>query len=176
MARLVPRKPVPSLEVPTLGGGHWRLSDRSPEKFLMIVFYRGRHCPVCKVYLEDLAKRRDDLSARGVETIAISTDEEDRARDTAAEWALDGLTIGYGLSIEKAREWGLYISSSRGKTSVGIEEPALFTEPGFFLVRPDGTLYWSIVQTMPFLRPRFAELVGVLDRIAQLDYPARGEA
>jgi hypothetical protein len=84
--------------------------------------------------------------------------------------------IGYGLAIEKAREWGLYISSGRGKTSMGVEEPALFNEPGLFLMRPDGTLYWSIVQTMPFLRPHFAELVGVLDRIEQMDYPARGEA
>jgi hypothetical protein len=145
MTKLVPRKPVPSLEVSTLDGGVWRLSDRNPAKFT-------------------------------VETIAVSTDDESRARDTAAEWALDGLKIGYGLAIEKAREWGLYISSGRGKTSMGVEEPALFNEPGLFLMRPDGTLYWSIVQTMPFLRPHFAELVGVLDRIEQMDYPARGEA
>ena len=176
MTRLVPRKPVPSLEVPTLDGDVWSLSDQTPAKFTMIVFYRGRHCPVCKLYLEDVTKKLADLGARGVETVAISTDSEDRARETAADWALDGLRIGYGLSVDKAREWGLYISSSRGKTSLGVEEPALFNEPGFFLVRPDGTLYWSIVQTMPFLRPHFAELVAVLDRIEQMDYPARGEA
>ncbi len=176
MTRLVPRKPVPSLEVPTLDGEVWRLSEQSPAKFTMIVFYRGRHCPVCKLYLEDVTKKLGDLAARGVETIAMSTDDEDRARETAADWALDGLKIGYGLSVDKAREWGLYVSSSRGKTSLGIEEPALFNEPGFFLVRPDGTLYWSIVQTMPFLRPHFAELVAVLDKIEQMDYPARGEA
>jgi peroxiredoxin len=176
MTKLVPRKPVPSLEVSTLDGGVWRLSDRNPAKFTMVVFYRGRHCPVCKLQLEDLTRKLGDLAERGVETIAVSTDDESRARDTAAERALDGLQIGYGLAIEKAREWGLYISSGRGKTSMGVEEPALFNEPGLFLMRPDGTLYWSIVQTMPFLRPHFAELVGVLDRIEQMDYPARGEA
>ena len=176
MTRLVPREPVPALKVPTLDGDLWRLSEQTPERFTMLVFYRGRHCPVCKLYLEDLTKKLGDLAKRGVEVIAMSTDGEDRARDTAAEWALDGLKIGYGLSIENAREWGLYVSSSRGKTSLGIEEPALFNEPGFFLVRPDGTLYWSIVQTMPFLRPHFAELVAVLDKIEQMDYPARGEA
>jgi len=176
MTRLVPRKPVPSLAVPTIDGNVWRLSDQSPAKFTMIVFYRGRHCPVCKIYLEDLTKKLGELAKRGVEAIAISTDPEDRARETASEWALEGLRIGYGLTIESAREWGLYISTSRGKTSMGVEEPALFAEPGFFLVKPDGTLYWSIVQTMPFLRPHFAELVGVLDRIEQMDYPARGEA
>jgi len=176
MAGLVPRNPVPALEVPTLGGAVWRLADRNPAKFTMAVFYRGRHCPVCKLYLEDLTKKLGDFAARGVEVIALSTDDEARARDTAAEWAVDGLTLGYGLSVDMARAWGLYISSGRGKTSIGVEEPALFNEPGFFLVRPDGTLYWSIVQTMPFLRPHFAELAAVLDRIEQMDYPARGEA
>jgi hypothetical protein len=30
-----------------------------------------------------------------------------------------------------------------------IEERALFSEPGIFLVRPDRTLYWATVQSMP---------------------------
>ena len=44
-------------------------------------------------------------------------------------------TVGYGVSIEKARQWGLYVSTSRGMTSAGIEEPALFAEPGIVLDR-----------------------------------------
>ena len=51
------------------------------------------------------------------------------------------MRVGYGLPLKDARAWGLYISTSRGKTSAGIEEPALFSEPGLFLVRPDSTLY-----------------------------------
>ena len=176
MNSLIPRQPVPALEVATLDGDTWKLADSKPEKYTMLVFYRGRHCPVCKMYLEDLTKKLGDLAGKGVESIALSTDTEERARDTAAEWALDGLKIGYGMTVEEAREWGLYISTSRGKTSLGIEEPALFNEPGLFLVTPDGNLYWSIVQTMPFMRPHFAELLGVLDRIEQMNYPARGEA
>jgi len=49
--------------------------------------------------------------------------------------------VGYGVSIEKAREWGIYVSTSRSKTFAGIEEPPLFAEPGLFLVKPDRTLY-----------------------------------
>jgi hypothetical protein len=70
----------------------------------------------------------------------------------------------------------LYISTGRGKTSIGIEEPALFNEPGLFLVRPDGTLYSASIQTMPFVRPRFEELLKALETIISRDYPARGEA
>lgn len=85
------------------------------------------------------------------------------------------LRFGYGLSLAKAREWGLYLSRSRGTTSIGIEEPALFSEPGLFLVKPDQTLYYGSVQTMPFVRPHFSELVSALDFVIKNDYPARGE-
>jgi len=77
--------------------------------------------------------------------------------------------------LEVARAWGLYISESRGKTSIGIEEPAKFSEPGLFLVRPDQILYWLSVQSMPFVRPNFAEVVQALDFVIKNEYPARGE-
>jgi hypothetical protein len=85
------------------------------------------------------------------------------------------LRMGYDLSLAKAREWGLFISTSRGTTSIGIEEPALFSEPGVFIVRPDGTLYYGAVQTMPFARPHFDELLAALDFALEKNYPARGE-
>ena len=85
------------------------------------------------------------------------------------------LRFAYDLDLKKAREWGLSISTSRGLTSIGIEEPALFSEPGLFLVNPDQTLYYAAVQTMPFSRPHFSELVGALDFAIKNNYPARGE-
>ena len=63
-----------------------------------------------------------------------------------------------------------------GKTSVGIEEPALFSEPRVFLVRPDRTLYWAAVRSMPFARPHFREILSALDFAIANDYPARGES
>src|SRR5215467_56742 len=85
------------------------------------------------------------------------------------------LRFGYSLPLTVARKWGLYISSSRGKTSINVEEPSLFSEPGVFLVRPDGTLYYGAVQTMPFARPLFSELLQAIDFAIATDYPARGE-
>ena len=61
------------------------------------------------------------------------------------------------------------------KGLIGFEEPALFSEPGLFLVRPDGTLYFGTVQTMPFARPNFREILGALDFVLAKGYPARGE-
>lgn len=174
--KLMPRQPVPSLEVETLDGGRWKLSQQKPRQFTMLVFYRGLHCPVCRKYLGELNGSIDEFGKRGVEVLVLSSDQRERAQQAKDKWALDHLAIGYGLPLDKAREWGLYLSSSRGKTSLGIEEPALFSEPGLFLVRPDGTLYWGNWSTMPFGRPHFNEILAAIDFAVSKDYPARGEA
>ena len=175
MNKLIPRQPVPSLTIQTLSGRQWKIDAQHPQHFTMIVFYRGLHCPVCRSYISELNRLVDEFNQRGVEVIAISSDTQARARETAENWRLDKLEIGFELDFKTAYQWGLFVSSSRGKTSIGIEEPARFSEPGIFLVRPDGTLYWSAVQTMPFARPHFKEILTALDFVFKNDYPARGE-
>jgi peroxiredoxin len=173
---LIPRKPVPSLEFDTLGGGRWSLEAQAPRHFTMVVFYRGLHCPVCRRYTSELNGMIGEFDRRGVSTVIVSTDDEGRASQAKSQWGLPNLAIGYGVSIEKAREWGLYISAGRGATSAGVEEPALFAEPGLFLVRPDRTLYWASISTMPFARPHFDEIAQAIDFVVGKNYPARGEA
>jgi peroxiredoxin len=167
---LIPRKPVPSLELDTVGGSRWRLADQDPDNFTLLVFYRGLHCPICKTYLAQLHKLLGDFSERGVDAIAISSDTADRAQKTKAEWEIPNLTIAYGLELEKAREWGLYVSSA-----ISDKEPDRFSEPALYMVRPDGTLYFSAVQSMPFARPDFRTLLPAIDFVLKEDYPARGE-
>ncbi|MGO1118956.1 peroxiredoxin-like family protein [Rhodovibrionaceae bacterium A322] len=172
---LYPRQAVPALSVETVGGSQWTLGDVTPENFTMVVVYRGLHCPICAKYLGDLNRKIEEFEKRGVEVIVLSSDDAERAAEAKEKWKLDKLTVGYGLSLDKAREWGLYISSGRGKTSIGVEEPALFAEPGLFLVQPDGTLYFGTVQTMPFARPSFGDILPAIDFVLKSGYPARGE-
>ena len=174
-SHLYPRQPVPELEVATVGGGTWRLADQSPEAFTLVVFYRGLHCPICSTYLRDLENKLSQFAELGVEAIVLSGDDEERAAKAKQDWKLDSLTVGYGVGLDTARAWGLYISSGIGKTSIGVEEPALFPEPGLFLVRPDGTLYFGSVQTMPFARPSFGDILKAIGFVADRGYPARGE-
>lgn len=140
-----------------------------------MVFYRGLHCPVCLKYLLELGRLQADFEQRGVKLVALSSDTPERARAMADKLRSPDLRIGHSLPLADAREWGLYVSTSRGTTSIGIEEPRLFSEPGVFIVRPDGTLYYGAVQTMPFARPRFDELLAAIDFALAKDYPARGE-
>ena len=174
MTVLKPRQPVPELSVSTLQGP-WSLSEQDPENFTMVVFYRGLHCPICSKYLAELNKLVDDFAEVGVSVLAVSSDSEDRAQQAREGWGLDKINLGYGLSVDQARDWGLHRSAGRGKTSIGIEEPAEFSEPGLYLVRPDNSLYWGQVSTMPFARPHFREILGALGFALANDYPARGE-
>jgi peroxiredoxin len=174
-AALMPRHPVPALNVALTTGERFVLGAQPAPHFDMVVFYRGLHCPICAKYLMELERLAPEFASRGVNLVAVSSDDKDRAQQMATKVSASGLRFGYGLSLKAAREWGLYISTSRGKTSIGIEEPALFSEPGVFLVRPDGTLYYGAVQTMPFARPPFQDLIGAIDFAVSKDYPARGE-
>jgi peroxiredoxin len=140
-----------------------------------VVFYRGLHCPICAKYLIELERLAPEFAARGVQVLAVSSDDAERGQQMADKVSAKSLKFGYGLSLKSARQWGLFISAGRGKTSIGIEEPALFSEPGVFIVRPDGTLYYGAVQTMPFARPAFQDLLGAIDFAIAKNYPARGE-
>ncbi len=172
---LMPRYPVPALNVPLTNGERYVLGAKPGASFDLVVFYRGLHCPICAKYLLELERLAPDFASRGVAVVAISSDDADRAQQMAAKVNAVAVRFGHSLSLRSAREWGLYISASRGKTSIGIEEPALFSEPGVFIVRPDGTLYYGAVQTMPFARPQFQDLIGAIDFAVSKDYPARGE-
>lgn len=87
-----------------------------------------------------------------------------------AEWGLEGFPIGYGLDEATAAEWGLFASGA-----IKDNEPPVFVEPALFLIRPDGELYASILQTMPFSRPPASVFLNSVKWIIQNGYPARGE-
>lgn len=166
-----PRQPAPSLDVRLLGGDTWRLSDAKPATFEMIVVYRGLHCPVCKTYLGELQAKLPEFSKRGVDVIAISTDSRERAERTKTEWSLDALRLGCELSIAKAREWELFISHA-----IRDGEPPEFSEPGLFLVKPDGTLFFASRSSAPWGRPPLDQMLRAIDVAIERKMPARGEA
>lgn len=172
---LMPRQAVPELKLPTLSSGTYDLAASDAENFTMVVFYRGLHCPICGRYLKELDAMMSDFAELGVKAIAVSSDDQERAQKSMDRWKLENLDLTYDLSLEDARKWGLYISTSKGETSIGVMEPEQFSEPALYLVRPDGTLYFGTVQTMPFARPDFAQIKGAVKYVIDNDYPARGE-
>jgi len=157
--------------VDTLEGSPWALEHRSPERFTMIVFYRGRHSPSCRAQLEKLASLTDRFAAMGIDLIAISGDSRERAEATRAEWEVEGLPLGYEIDEVTMRSWELFIS--RANTD---EEPDTFCEPGVFIVDGEQKLFFCARTSMPFGRPDLEELAASLESAIEHDDPARGDA
>lgn len=166
-----PRQLVPELDLPLAGGGRFSLKNEKPDAFTLLVFYRGLHCPICKTYLADLQAKLGAFKDTGINAVAITSEAQDRAEQTKTEWALQSLPLAYAMPIAAGREWGLSVSNG-----ISDKEPKQFLEPGLFLVRPDLTLYAASVQTMPFARPSFDDVLGAVKFVVKNNYPARGEA
>jgi peroxiredoxin len=166
-----PRRPAPDLTVPLLSGGTYRLADRHPDGHTIVVFFRGLHRPVCRAQLSELNRRLDGIRHQDIEVIAVSAETRARTEQLASEWKLDRLPLAYGFTEEQMRSWGLFVSHG-----INDGEPAVFSEPGLFLIASDGTVYYESILSMPAGRPRLDDLLGALKYWREHDYPARGEA
>jgi peroxiredoxin len=167
----MPSRPAPTLRLPLTGNGEFDLAAERPRHFTMVVFYRGWHCPVCRGYLAQLDRRTAELDSLGVSVVAVSGDPEDRAKRSIEEWGLSRLRVAYGQDLSSMRAWGLFVSKG-----VKDPEPEFFGEPGVFLIRPDGTIYMVVLNSMPAARPRVEDLVQAIQFFIERDYPPRGEA
>jgi peroxiredoxin len=165
-----PNQQAPELVVDLVGGGSWDLAAQHPQGFTLVVFYRGHHCPVCRAQLSELNRRIDELEQRGLSVIAVSGDTEELASQSKRDWHLDRLTLGYGLAVQTMRTWGLFVSAGHNG------EPEHFNEPGLFLVKPDGSVYYEALTSMPWGRPHLDDVLSGVDYVLRSDYPARGEA
>jgi hypothetical protein len=103
--------------------------------------------------------------------VAVSGETRERTTQLAQEWKLERLPLAYGLTEDQMRAWGLFISHGINET-----EPALFNEPGLFLISPDHTIHYESILSMPVGRSRLDDLLGGIDYWTTHDYPARGEA
>ncbi|WP_163851799.1 peroxiredoxin-like family protein [Pseudooceanicola aestuarii] len=168
-SKLRPDHQTPPLSLPLVGGGRFDLAEESPRAFTMIVVYRGHHCPVCHKYLSQLANMLDQFEEAGFSVVAVSMNDETLAARAQQEWDLGRLRIAYGLTIEMAKDWGLWISEAFKET-----EQDIFAEPGMFWVRPDGRLYLVDIANMPWPRPDLEFLLSKAPFALENGYPARG--
>ncbi len=166
-----PNSKAPELKIKTTESDQWNLADQSPEKYTMVVFYRGLHCPVCKSYLQSLNQNFEKFKDQGVTSmIAISGDTEEKAREAKKGWELTNLEIGFEQTTDQMKDWGLFISSG-----IKESEPKYFGEPGLFLINSKNELFYCATNSMPFGRPQFDDMLSALKFINKENYPSRGQ-
>lgn len=164
-----PTQAAPDLTVPLLAGGTYHLAGQGPRTFTMVVFFRGLHCPVCRAQLSELERRLADFDQRGIDVVAVSGETRERTEQLAQEWRLERLVLAYGLTEDQMRAWGLFVSHG-----INDDEPALFNEPGLFLISPEHIVYYESILSMPVGRPRVDDLLSGIDYWVGHGYPARG--
>ncbi|WP_434361023.1 peroxiredoxin family protein [Parasalinivibrio latis] len=137
----------------------------------MVVVYRGKHCPLCTKYLNNLEGYIARLADIGISVIAVSGDS--KAQLEAHKEKLNvTFPLLYGLTEVQMKELGLYISIPRSEK----ETDHNFAEPGLFVINEAGTVQVADVSNNPFTRPELEALVNGLAWIRNPDnnYPIRG--
>lgn len=166
-SKLAAGSAFPDLTVARHGGGE--IAPSTMQGWRLVVIYRGKHCPLCKIYLKTLDGILAEFEAASVSVVALSGDPEEKAAADVAEhgWRFP---VGYGMSVPQMRELGLYVSAPRGPQ----ETDRPFPEPGLFLVNPEGMVQIVDISNAPFARPDLAGVLRGAKLIQERDYPIRG--
>ncbi len=160
---------IDEFTLPVAGGGEIEIG-KTKERWTMLFVYRGKHCPRCKRFLNKLNAVLDSWTAE-MDVIVASADTEEKALADKAEfgWNFD---LCYGLTVDQMRSLGLYVSEPLSEA----ETTDLFSEPGAFGLRPDGTLMLVDISNGPAARPDLEELLdGMIFNITN-NRPIRGTA
>lgn len=136
----------------------------------LVVVYRGKHCPICTKYLNQLETVKKSFYDAGVDIIAISADSKEQLESHLAEKIDIDFPIAYGLTVEQMNELGLYISDPRSEKET--DHP--FAEPATFVINTDGNIQIIDISNAPFARPELEALANGLSFIRENDYPIRG--
>lgn len=162
----------PSLTATRLDGTTVTLGVPKGEATWQAVFvYRGKHCPLCTQYLNELETYKQAFADAGVDILAVSADAKHQL-EAHLEKLTISFPIAYGLSEDAMKTLGLYISIPRSEQ----ETDHHFAEPGLFVVNEKGQLHVVDISNNPFVRPELGALTRGLAWIRNPDnhYPIRG--
>ena len=160
----------PSITKSTLEGDTRDLSKPITGKdWQLLIVYRGRHCPLCTRFLNQLTEYRSRLDAINIDLVAVSGDSKEQLQEHTGKLDVN-YPLFYGLSLEEMKSLGLYISHPRSEQET--DHP--FAEPGLFVINEKGALQVVDISNNPFVRPDLENLVSGLEWIRKNDYPIRG--
>lgn len=169
-SKLIPGDIFPSITAATLSGEVELNKAHSGADWQLLVVYRGKHCPLCTRYLNQLETFKAALSDIGVSITAVSADSKAQLEGHLEQLDVS-FPIAYGLTLEQMEQLGLYVSIPRSEQ----ETDHHFAEPGLFVINEHGQVQAVDISNVPFLRPEPEVIVrGITFVRGQDDYPIRG--
>ena len=72
-------KATPKLAVALVGGGNAEIGG-ARDGYQLAIVYRGKHCPICQGYLNQLNKMQDAFRDANTELLVISADPPEKAQ------------------------------------------------------------------------------------------------
>jgi peroxiredoxin len=145
-------KPAPSapadglaFTLPSGSGPQVSRADLTRSGPAVIFFYRGSWCPSCRQQLRQINSVQAALSQRGVGLAAISADEPEEAKRTAAR---------LGLRFPVLSDEDLTVSRAYKAASADDE----FAQPALVVLRKNGTVHWKQIGELS-VDESFAKLV-----------------
>lgn len=162
----------PKQEATLLDGTKVTLGQPQGDAVWQAVFvYRGKHCPLCTKYLNEIEAYKPKFENAGVDILAVSADSKQQLEEHLTKIDIS-FPIAYGLTEDQMKTLGLYISLPRSEK----ETDHNFSEPGLFVVNEHGTLQVVDLSNNPFVRPELGALTRGLSWIRDPDnhYPIRG--
>ncbi|WP_265088238.1 MULTISPECIES: peroxiredoxin-like family protein [Psychrobacter] len=160
----------PDIQVPMLDGEMKTLGKpENGHDWKLVVVYRGKHCPICTKYLNQLETVKSSFADAGVDIIAVSGDSKQQLEAHLEELDIS-FPIAYSLTVEQMNTLGLYISDPRSEKET--DHP--FAEPGVFVINAKEEIQIIDISNAPFARPELEALANGLSFVRKNDYPIRG--
>lgn len=157
MSGINPADPFPPITFKMMSGGTETVAD-SLGTWMVLIVYRGDHCPRCKTYVARLHELAGGYAERGVELRLATMDPEAVVRRTMDEnkWTLP---VAHSMSVEECQQLSLYLTDHEAGSEL---EGTPYAEPGLYLINPEGLTQVIATSNSPSVRP---DLEVVLDGI-----------
>lgn len=100
----------PSLTVTEPGGRTLVIPDAFAGKFGVVLFFRGSWCRSCVEHLRAFQRSASRLSRAGIETVALSADDENTTTELTTKYGLN-YPIGHSADVTAvSRSTGAFVS------------------------------------------------------------------
>ena len=168
----------PDIQVSTRDGEELSLIPRvkpdmsdSENTWYVVVVYRGKHCPICAKYLNQLAQKQKDFADINTKIVAVSSDSVEQLNAFYESDIADvEFPVYADLKLDVAKNLGLYLSAPMSDS----ETDHVFTEPALFVINHKREIQIVEIANAPFVRPNIDILLGGIKFTRENDYPIRG--